>query len=113
MSRINDILENAKEQNNEQSLSLDDAFAFGVNGRSEGTGVPRKVFEEPEVESISGVCPECEERGGLNAKQGKDRVEVYCDECGVELLEYSGSASPSAILNSSDRDGFSVRFRDS
>ena len=115
MSRIDEMLDSAREQNVNHSHSIEDAYSFGVDGRNAGTGVPEETFEddEPKEESISGNCPECGERGGLRAKWGKDRVEVHCTECGVELLEYAGSASPSAILNSSDRDGFSVRFRDS
>jgi Zn ribbon nucleic-acid-binding protein len=115
MSRIDDMLDGAIEQSENQGHSIEDAYAFGVDGNNPGTGVPDETFEddEPTEESISGNCPECGERGGLRAKWGKDRVEVHCTECGIELLEYAGDAVPSAILNSSDREGFSVRFRDS
>lgn len=108
------MLDSAGEQSENQGHSIDDAFAFGVDGSNPGTGVPEETFEEDEskTESISGNCPECGERGGLRAKRGKDRVEVHCTECGIELLEYAGSASPSAVLNSSDKDSFSVRFHD-
>lgn len=115
MSRIDEMLNGAREQSENQGHSIEDAFAFGVDGRNAGTGVSREAFEddEPEMESISGACPECGERGGLRTKWGKDRVEVHCTECETELLEYAGDATPSAIINTSDRDAFSVRFRDS
>jgi Zn ribbon nucleic-acid-binding protein len=108
------MLDSAREQSENQGHSIEDAFAFGVDGKNPGTGVPDETFEEdePTEESLSGNCPECGERGGLRAKWGKDRVEVHCTECGIELLEYAGDAVPSAILNSSERDGFSIRFRD-
>ncbi|SET84496.1 hypothetical protein SAMN04488694_11429 [Natrinema hispanicum] len=85
---------------------------FGVDGTGKGTGVPEQFFSEDEleVESIRGKCPECGERRSLKKKRGGDRVEIHCEACETELLEYEGEQTVTGVNFYEEVGGHSVSF---